>query len=156
MFQHTNLLVADEVSKANSNGTGSSHTKKPQLISNYLCNQISAYRTQSVGVFALFKFVQSVGSSVAFLYSTRLDLHYQLTILAVIATVATVCFCLVEWKTKSNCSDDGSGTATSIGIEKSESQQSIVSKRHNKYANSYDHFGTTSVATENYQKIAIN
>lgn len=116
-----------------------------------------------MGVFALFKFVQSVGSAAAFLYSTKLDLYYQLIILAVIATLATVCFCLVEWMTKSSCGLNVEETSTtptqppiSVGIGKSESQQSIVSKRHNKYSTSYNHFGATSVTTENYQKIAIN
>lgn len=73
----------------------------------------SAYSGNSVGAFALFKFVQSLGSAVAFLYSTTLNLHYQLCLLAVIATLATVSFCLVEWRSGSASAKDGKQSMTS-------------------------------------------
>lgn len=69
-----------------------------------------------MAAFALFKFVQSIGSAIAFLYSTKLDLYYQLIILALISTVATIGFCAVEWGFR----------LQEASIEKSESQQNIV------------------------------
>lgn len=67
----------------------------------------------------MFKFVQSVGAAMAFLYSTALNLHYQLYILAVIASMATLSFCFVDWNCRSKLA---------TGIEKSDSQQDIVKR----------------------------
>lgn len=76
-----------------------------------------------MGAFALFKFVQSAGSAAAFLYSTKLNLYYQLVILAVISTIATICFCVIEWNSRQAA---GLGTSLRLGIEKTESQQNII------------------------------
>lgn len=67
----------------------------------------------------MFKFVQSVGAAMAFLYSTALNLHYQLYILAVIASMATLSFCFVDWNVRSKLVN---------GNEKSDSQQDIVKR----------------------------
>lgn len=76
----------------------------------------------------MFKFVQSVGASVAFLYSTKLNLYYQLYLLAIMATMATVSFCLVDLRCKS----------TRSAIEKSESQQNIVNEAGLRAARIYE------------------
>lgn len=70
-----------------------------------------------MAAFALFKFVQSVGSAIAFLYSTTLNLHHQLYLLALIGSMATISYCAVEWNCRSK---------VSLGMEKSDSQQDIV------------------------------
>lgn len=75
-----------------------------------------------MAAFALFKFVQSVGSAIAFLYSTTLNLHHQLYLLALIGSMATVCYCLVEWNCRSK---------VPLGMEKSDSQQDIVANNNN-------------------------
>lgn len=79
-----------------------------------------------MGAFALFKFVQSAGSAAAFLYSTKLNLHCQLMILAVVSTVATVCFCIIEWNSRRALESDLSGRRRRI--DKTESQQSIIAR----------------------------
>lgn len=79
---------------------------------------MNVYSDNSVAAFALFKFVQSIGSAVAFLYSTALNLYYQLYLLVLIGTVATLCFCYVEWTSRNGKS--------ALKIEKSDSQQEIV------------------------------
>lgn len=61
--------------------------------------------------------MQSMGSAIAFLYSTTLNLHYQLYLIAVIATLATLAFCYVEWMSRNR---------VRIEREKSESRQDIV------------------------------
>lgn len=80
----------------------------------------SAYAENSVAAFALFKFVQSVGSALAFLYSTTLNLHHQLYLLAVIASMATISFCIVEGQIKSKKAGGN--------MEKSESKQNIITR----------------------------
>uniref|UniRef100_A0A6G1SDH1 UNC93-like protein MFSD11 n=1 Tax=Aceria tosichella TaxID=561515 RepID=A0A6G1SDH1_9ACAR len=76
---------------------------------------MSVYSDKSACAFALFKFVQSAGSAAAFLYSTRLNLYYQLAILAVISSIATICFCIIEWSKRKR-----------DAIEKTDSQQNII------------------------------
>ncbi|CAH1793783.1 unnamed protein product [Owenia fusiformis] len=51
----------------------------------------------SAPAFALYKFVQSVTAAVAFFYSTKLLLQWQLLILVVMNVLGTMCFFLVEW-----------------------------------------------------------
>lgn len=57
---------------------------------------ISLYKSDSLGAFALFKFAQSLGSSLSFLYSTKLNLYYQLYLLTGGAFLATISFCIVD------------------------------------------------------------
>lgn len=78
------------------------------------------YQANSVGAFALFKFVQSAGSAAAFLYSTQLNLYHQLLILALISSLATICFCLVEWRGRR------AQMRLQNPIDKTESQQDII------------------------------
>jgi len=91
-----------------------------------------------VAAFALFKFVQSIGSATAFLYSATLNLHYQLYLLAVIASMATICFCFVESNSRLGA----------LGLEKSDSQQDIVGsnpKRTEHYGTSEERKGDTEI-----------
>lgn len=109
---------------------------------------MSSYSNNSLGAFALFKFMQSLGSAVAFLYSTKLNLHYQLYILASIATVATFCFIFVDKQCKSS----------HRSIEKSDSQTTIVGSIDNQNGDVEGKGGKktkrkTSKVTHNYQTI---
>ena len=79
----------------------------------------SDYSDNSVAAFANFKFVHSVGSAIAFLYSSKLTLHHQLWLLALVAVLSTICFCLVEWRARA-------GGSPTNELEKSESRQNIV------------------------------
>lgn len=88
-----------------------------------------------MAAFALFKFVQSLGSAIAFLYSTTLNLHYQLYLLAVIASMATLSFCFVEW----NC------RTKKVGMKTSDSQQDIV-KENLAYQKNRNYDSTTQLA----------
>jgi len=54
------------------------------------------YANNSAPAFALFKFVQSIAAAIAFFYSTSADLHIQVLILAVFASIGTVSFSTVE------------------------------------------------------------
>lgn len=118
LLQHSSLFLTDEVSYIESYLFKAVPSKKsnPFLMIPY---ENSAYSGNSVAAFALFKFVQSVGAAVAFLYSTALNLHHQLYILAVIASMATLSFCFVDWSCRSKLAS---------GIEKSDSQQDIVKR----------------------------
>jgi hypothetical protein len=55
------------------------------------------YSNNSAPAFALFKFIQSVAAAVAFFYSSSADLHIQVLILAIFASIGTVSFSTVEW-----------------------------------------------------------
>ncbi|CAG2101577.1 unnamed protein product [Medioppia subpectinata] len=55
------------------------------------------YRDNSAAAFALFKFVQSIAGAIAFFYATTADLHVQVLVLAVFASLGTITFSTVEW-----------------------------------------------------------
>lgn len=59
---------------------------------------MSLYSDNTLGAFALFKFSQSLGCAITFLYSTQLDLYYQIYLLTGCAILATIAFFLVESK----------------------------------------------------------
>lgn len=59
---------------------------------------MSLYAGNSVPAFALFKFYQSMGSGVAFFYSTVLGLHDQIFLLIGFTIVSTIMFYIVESK----------------------------------------------------------
>lgn len=58
------------------------------------------FSSQSAAAFACFKFVQSLGASATFGYSSVLGLHMQMAILLVVGTIGTLCFVIVERSTK--------------------------------------------------------
>ena len=60
------------------------------------------YKEEAAAAFGIFKFVQSGGSALAFLYSPVLGFHFQLLILAVVCVSATVTFVIAELKTARN------------------------------------------------------
>jgi len=66
------------------------------------------YASDSAPAFALFKFVQSIAAAVAFFYSASADLHIQVLILAIFASIGTVSFSTVEWSAhaESNYTDN--------------------------------------------------
>lgn len=51
-------------------------------------------------------FFQSVAAAISFFYASHLGLFIQLAILLVLATIGTVAFVAVEWKTKKGLKDD--------------------------------------------------
>ncbi|XP_074647183.1 UNC93-like protein MFSD11 isoform X2 [Tubulanus polymorphus] len=59
----------------------------------------SLYPDDSAPAFALLKFVQSLFAAVGFFYSTVLELQFQLLILVIGTTSATLSFFAVEWST---------------------------------------------------------
>jgi MFS family permease len=58
----------------------------------------SIYADDSAPAFALFKFVQSIATAIAFLYSKSVGLHSHVYILAVFAVLGTASFCKLEWE----------------------------------------------------------
>ena len=60
------------------------------------------YKKEAAAAFGIFKFVQSGGSALAFLYSPVLGFHFQLLILAVVCVSATVTFVIADLKTAKN------------------------------------------------------
>jgi len=58
------------------------------------------YKDDSAPGFALFKFIQSASSAIAFFYSGYVELQWQLLILVVFIVAGTVCFCMLEFKTR--------------------------------------------------------
>uniref|UniRef100_A0A2L2Y784 UNC93-like protein MFSD11 n=1 Tax=Parasteatoda tepidariorum TaxID=114398 RepID=A0A2L2Y784_PARTP len=57
----------------------------------------SVYSEDSAPAFALFKFFQSIAAAIAFFYSTKLILPFQLLILIIFAVMGTFTFWYVEW-----------------------------------------------------------
>ncbi|XP_074648409.1 UNC93-like protein MFSD11 [Tubulanus polymorphus] len=57
------------------------------------------YPDDSAPAFALYKFVQSLFAAAGFFYSTVLELQFQLLILVIGTTSATLSFIAVEWST---------------------------------------------------------
>lgn len=57
----------------------------------------TAYADESASAFAIFKFMQSASSAMAFAYSSRIWLWWQLLIAEVFSVVGTIAFCIVEW-----------------------------------------------------------
>lgn len=55
------------------------------------------YKTRSASAFALFKFTQSIASSICFLYSNSIDLTFHVPILIVGVIAGTFSFWYVEW-----------------------------------------------------------
>ncbi|XP_054155072.1 UNC93-like protein MFSD11 [Oppia nitens] len=65
------------------------------------------YRDDSAPAFALFKFVQSLAAAIAFVYTSYADIHIQVLILAIFASLGTISFSAVEWSAhSSDVSDD--------------------------------------------------
>ncbi|XP_020618413.1 UNC93-like protein MFSD11 [Orbicella faveolata] len=60
----------------------------------------SLYGDDSAPAFALFKFVQSLTAAIAFFYSLKLVLKWQLLILVISSFFGTIGFFLVEWKVR--------------------------------------------------------
>ncbi|XP_078349107.1 UNC93-like protein MFSD11 isoform X2 [Oculina patagonica] len=60
----------------------------------------SLYENDSAPPFALFKFVQSLTAAIAFFYSLKLFLKWQLLILVISSFFGTIGFFLVEWKAR--------------------------------------------------------
>jgi len=60
------------------------------------------YKDDSAPAFALFKFIQSFSAAIAFFYSGYLMLQWQLLILMIACVAGTVCFCLLEFKTRTS------------------------------------------------------
>ena len=54
------------------------------------------HKQEAAAAFGIFKFVQSGGSALAFLYSPILGFHFQLLLLAVVCVLATATFVTVE------------------------------------------------------------
>ncbi|KAJ8938342.1 hypothetical protein NQ318_000134 [Aromia moschata] len=57
----------------------------------------SVYSDQSASAFAIFKFTQSVGAALCFVYAESLVLYGQLGILLIFAILGTLSFVMVEW-----------------------------------------------------------
>ena len=66
------------------------------------------YSENSAPAFALFKFFQSIACAAALFYASVANLYIQLCILAVIASLGTVTFVLVEWNVKRELSSGNS------------------------------------------------
>ncbi|KAJ7340343.1 DUF895 domain membrane protein [Desmophyllum pertusum] len=60
----------------------------------------SLYEDDSAPAFALFKFVQSLTAAIAFFYSQKLFLEWQLLILVISSLFGTIGFFQVEWKAR--------------------------------------------------------
>lgn len=58
------------------------------------------YSNDSASAFALFKFVQSIATSIAFIYSDLVGLSIHVLVLTTLSVVATSTFCLAEWSIK--------------------------------------------------------
>lgn len=58
------------------------------------------YSNDSASAFALFKFVQSIATSIAFIYSDLVGLSIHVLLLTTLSVVATSTFCLAEWSIK--------------------------------------------------------
>lgn len=57
----------------------------------------SIYAADSSPAFAMFKFMQSVATAIAFYYSNVAFLNTHIYILAAFGTAGTLSFCLIEW-----------------------------------------------------------
>lgn len=57
----------------------------------------SVFADDSAPIFALFKFVQSIATAMAFLYSDYIDLYIHIYILATAIVIGTLSFCQTEW-----------------------------------------------------------
>jgi len=60
----------------------------------------SLYEDDSAPAFALFKFVQSLTAAIAFFYSLKLYLKWQLLIMVISSFFGTLGFFVVEWKAR--------------------------------------------------------
>lgn len=60
----------------------------------------TVYAENSAPAYAVFKFIQSMAAAVAFLYSNWINLHVQLLILGLSATVGTLTFAAVEFEAR--------------------------------------------------------
>ncbi|PIK55725.1 putative UNC93-like protein MFSD11-like [Apostichopus japonicus] len=56
------------------------------------------YSDNSAPAFAIFKFVQSVAAALGFVYSSMLNIYWQLGILMVFGTIGSLSFFKVQWK----------------------------------------------------------
>lgn len=56
-----------------------------------------AFKDQSSSAFAIFKFIQSLSTAIAFFYSPYLGLQWQLLIAVVFDILGSIAFCKVEW-----------------------------------------------------------
>ena len=62
----------------------------------------SVFKDDSAAGFAIFKFAQSGLGAAVFLYSTEIELPWQLLILIVLNILGTITFCTVELKERKN------------------------------------------------------
>jgi MFS family permease len=56
------------------------------------------FRENSASAFAIMKFMQCLGASIAFWYSPVLGLYWQLLIAVIFDVLGTIAFCTVEWR----------------------------------------------------------
>lgn len=66
----------------------------------------TVYSTNSASAFALFKFVQSVATSIAFIYSDLAGLSVHILVLTILSVIATSTFCLAEWSVKAESKEN--------------------------------------------------
>lgn len=83
----------------------------------------STFAKDSAPIFALFKFVQSIASSICFAYSDTFLLDVQIYILTVGAVIGTLTFCRAEWNRRLN--DDSASEAPSPSISHSTTVSSL-------------------------------
>jgi len=57
-----------------------------------------SFKEHSASAFAIFKFMQSFATSIAFWYAPLLSLYWQLLIAVVFDVLGTLAFCTVEWR----------------------------------------------------------
>ncbi|XP_074647181.1 UNC93-like protein MFSD11 isoform X2 [Tubulanus polymorphus] len=88
----------------------------------------SLYPDDSAPAFALYKFVQSLFAAVGFFYSTVLELQFQLLILVIGTTTATLSFIAVEWSTIKKISDKPSNEMQFAAVSVTKGQETEQTK----------------------------
>ena len=84
----------------------------------------TVFKDSSAPAFAIFKFLQSLASSIAFWYSPVLKLYWQLLIAALCNVCSLIGFCSVEWRRK-----------RSLGEQERDSCHTSAGNKNNGYIN---------------------
>ena len=82
----------------------------------------SLYADDSAPAFAMFKFIQSVATALAFYYSNLVFLNSHIYILAVSGTLATLSFCVIEWSNRIKSSKEAEKAKNNDKLNHSTSQ----------------------------------
>ena len=64
------------------------------------------FKENSASAFAIFKFMQSFATAIAFFYSPYLKLYWMLLIAVILDVLGTMAFCTVEWKRNKSVQED--------------------------------------------------